>query len=148
LLQIRKYFPEVKVLMQTVFEEDDKIFDAIVAGADGYILKKTPPAKLLEAISDVVKGGAPMTPTVARQVLLLFNNKHRNIPKNDFELTGREEEILGYLVKGLSYKMIANKCNVSYATVNSHITHIHEKFHVNSGTEAVVKAIEQKILRR
>jgi DNA-binding NarL/FixJ family response regulator len=143
---IRRHFPDVKVLMQTIFEDEDKIFDAIVAGADGYLLKKTPPAKLLEAIADVVQGGAPMTPTVARQVLLLFNNKHRSIPKNNFDLTTREQEILGYLVQGLSYKMIAAKCNISYPTVNTHISHIYEKLHVSSGTEAVAKAIEQNII--
>ena len=145
LKQVRQHFPAIKVLMQTIFEDDDKIFKAIVAGADGYILKKTAPAKLLESISDVMDGGAPMTPTVARQVLLLFNNKHQQIEKKDFHLTAREQEILGYLVQGLSYKMIADKCYISYPTVNSHISHIYEKLHVSSGTEAVAKAIEHNI---
>ncbi len=137
---IRKHFPSVKVLMQTIFEDDEKIFEAIVAGADGYILKKTPPAKLLESISDVMQGGAPMTSSIARQVLLLFNNKHQKVEKNNFNLTTREVEILTYLVQGFSYKMIASKCNVSYPTVNTHISHIYEKLHVNSGTEAVAKS--------
>lgn len=145
LIEVRKHFPQVKVLMQTIFEDDEKIFNAIVAGADGYILKKTPPAKLLDAITDVMEGGAPMTPTVARQVLLFFNNKQQRIEKRDFNLSSREEEILGYLVQGLSYKMIADKCNISYPTVNSHISHIYKKLHVNSGTEAVAKAIEHNI---
>ncbi len=143
---IRIKYPLIKVLMQTIFEDDEKIFDAIVAGADGYILKKTPPAKLLEAIAEVMDGGAPMTPTVARQLLLLFNNKHKQFPKKDFDLSKREQEILGYLVQGLSYKMIADKCFISYATVNSHISHIYEKLHVSSGIEAVAKAIEHKIV--
>ena len=142
---IRKQFPEVKILMQTVFEDDDKIFTAICAGADGYILKKTPPAKLIDAISEAMGGGAPMTPTVARQVLQLFNNRNRK-SATDFNLTDREHEILSMLVQGLSYKMIADRCSVSYSTVNSHITHIYEKLHVKSGTEAVAKAIEQKIV--
>lgn len=146
LTQVRKYFPEIKVLMQTIFEDDDKIFDAIIAGADGYILKKTPPVKLLDAITDVMEGGAPMTPTVARQVLLLFNKKHERIRNNDFNLSAREQEILGYLVQGLSYKMIAEKCFISYPTVNSHISHIYEKLHVSSGTEAVAKAMEYNIV--
>jgi len=146
LIEVRKHYPNVKVLMQTIFEDDDKIFDAIVAGADGYLLKKTAPAKLLEAITDVMEGGAPMTPVVARQVLLLFNNKHQRIEKKDFNLSAREQEILGYLVQGLSYKMIADKCNISYPTVNSHISHIYEKLHVSSGTEAVAKAMEYKIV--
>ncbi len=143
---IRSKFPSIKVLMQTIFEDDEKIFDAIVAGADGYILKKTPPIKLLEAIEEVMQGGAPMTPTVARQLLLLFNNKHKQFTRKDFDLSKREQEILGYLVQGLSYKMIADKCCISYATVNSHISHIYEKLHVSSGTEAVAKAIEHKIV--
>jgi DNA-binding NarL/FixJ family response regulator len=143
---IRKQFPAIKILMQTIFEDDEKIFAAIVAGADGYILKKTPPIKLLDAIAEVIQGGAPMTPSVARQVLLLFNNKHARIEKNDFNLTDREQEILGYLVQGYSYKMIADKCNISYPTVNTHISHIYEKLHVSSGTEAVAKAIEQNIV--
>jgi len=142
---IKKQFPDVKILMQTVFEDDEKIFAAICAGADGYVLKKTPPAKLLDAINEVMLGGAPMTPTVARQVLQLFNNRNKKAA-TDFHLTDRETEILSMLVQGLSYKMIADKCNVSYSTVNSHITHIYEKLHVKSGTEAVAKAIEQKIV--
>jgi len=147
LTAIRSQYPEIKVLMQTVFEQEDKIFDSILAGADGYILKKTPPSKLLEAVQEVMAGGAPMTPTVARQVLLLFNNRHQKIPKNNFDLTERELEILGLLVNGFSYKMIAEKCSVSYATVNTHISHIYEKLHVQSGTEAVAKAIQEKIVR-
>lgn len=142
---IRNQFPQVKILMQTVFEDDDKIFAAICAGADGYILKKTPPAKLIDSISEAMCGGAPMTPTVARQVLQLFNNRNKK-STIDFHLTTREHEILSMLVQGLSYKMIAEKCNLSYSTVNSHITHIYEKLHVKSGTEAVAKAIEQKII--
>ena len=118
---IKKQFPEIKILMQTIFEDEDKIFSAIAAGADGYILKKTPTAKLLEAIKDVAEGGSPMTPTVARQVLLLFNNKRGNV-KKDFHLTSRELEILSFLVKGYSYKMIADKCAISYPTVNTHIS--------------------------
>jgi DNA-binding NarL/FixJ family response regulator len=145
LILIKKEFPEVKILMQTVFEDEDKIFSAIVSGADGYILKKTSPSKLLEAIKDVSEGGSPMTPIVAKQVLLLFNNKHQQIPKEEFDLTTRELEILSLLVDGYSYKMIADKCHISYPTVNTHISHIYEKLHVSSGTEAVAKAIEHRL---
>ncbi|HNQ12387.1 MAG TPA: response regulator transcription factor [Bacteroidia bacterium] len=145
---IKKHFPEVKILMQTIFEDEDKIFSAIITGADGYILKKTPPAKLLDSILEVMQGGAPMSPLVARQVLLLLNNKHSTIEKKDFDLTVREQEILKYLVQGFSYKMIAEKCNISYPTVNSHISHIYEKMHVSSGTEAVVKAIKHNIVSK
>jgi len=145
LILIKEHFPEVRILMQTIFEDEEKIFSAIVAGADGYILKKTPPLKLMEAIREVCDGGAPMTPTVAKQVLLLFSNRHRAISENDFDLTPRELEILSLLVEGYSYKMIAGKCGVSYSTVNSHISHIYDKLHVSSGTEAVAKAIEHRI---
>jgi DNA-binding NarL/FixJ family response regulator len=143
---IRKQFPQMKVLMQTVFEDEEKIFDAICAGADGYILKKTAPDKLLDAIRDVHAGGAPMTPIVARQVLQLVNNKHNKARKNSFELTTREQEILKLLVQGLSYKMIAVQCNISYPTVNSHISHIYEKLHVSSAVEAVTKAMNEGIV--
>jgi len=93
-----------------------------------------------------MEGGAPMTPIVARQVLRLFNNKN-NIPKSieKFELTARELEILGYLVKGLSYKMIAEKCFVSFATISTHVRHIYEKLQVHSVSAAVAKALEHKI---
>ena len=87
-----------------------------------------------------------MTPVVARQVLLIFNNKHQKFKKNNFQLTNKEIEILNYLVQGCSYKMIAEKCNVSYPTVNSHISHIYAKLQVNSGTEAVAKAISHKLV--
>lgn len=139
---IKQHFPSVKVLMQTIFEDEDKIFDAIIAGADGYILKKTAPIKLLDAIKEVMEGGAPMTPVIAKQLLLLFNNKHKRIAKKDFDLTSREMEILSLLVEGYSYKMIAAKCNVSYPTVNSHISNIYHKLKVSSGTEAVAMAIQ------
>lgn len=143
---VRAHFPQVKVLMQTVFEDEDKIFEAILNGADGYILKKTPPLKLLDAIREVLDGGAPMTPAVARQVLNLFNNRHQKNTQNNFDLTVREQEILKLLVKGLSYKMIAAECNISYPTVNSHISHIYQKLHVSNAVEAVAKAIDQKII--
>lgn len=145
---IKQQFPQVKVLMQTIFEDEEKIFKAIIAGADGYILKKAAPLKLLEGISEVMEGGAPMTPVVARQVLQLFNNKNKSIAKIDFDLTRRETEILSLLVEGYSYKMIAAKCNVSYATVNTHISSIYHKLQVSSGTEAVAVAIESGMARK
>ncbi len=146
LKRVRGQFPAVRVLMQTVFEDEEKIFACILAGADGYILKKTPPSKLADAIQEVMEGGAPMTPTVARQVLILFNNKYPSAPKNNFDLTDRELQILSLLVQGHSYKMIADTCKISYATVNSHISHIYAKLHVQSGPEAVAKAIHEKIV--
>jgi DNA-binding NarL/FixJ family response regulator len=143
---IRQHFPSIRILMQTVFDDDEKIFAAICAGADGYILKKTHPSKLLEGIIEVMQGGAPMSPSVARQVLTLFNNRHNKTAVNDFNLSERETEILSLLVKGMSYKKIADVCNISHTTVNSHIQHIYEKLHVHSATEAVSKAIHDKIV--
>ncbi|MFN8155080.1 MAG: response regulator transcription factor [Bacteroidia bacterium] len=145
---LRSQFPELKILMQTVFEDDEKIFSCIQAGADGYILKKAPPQDLIKGIEDIVNGGAAMTPSVARQVLRYVNNKDNKHSQRheEFKLTERETEILGHLVKGMSYKMIADQCNVSLATINTHIRHIYEKLQVNSGTEAVAKAIEHQIV--
>ena len=143
---IRSKYPDIKILMQTVFEDDDKIFASICAGADGYILKKAQLQELMKAIAEVLEGGAPMTPSIARQVLRLVNKQKSSPAENDFHLTQREHEILSLLVQGLSYKMIGERCNISLPTVNSHIQHIYEKLHVNSGTEAVAKAIANKIV--
>lgn len=143
---IKSQFAQIKIIMQTVFEDDDKIFEAVCAGADGYLLKKTSPARLLEAIVEVMDGGAPMTHTVARQVLQLFNNKHARVKKVDLDLTKRELEILTLLSQGLSYKLIAEKCSVSYATVNTHISHIYEKLHVNNAVEAVNRALREGLV--
>ena len=144
---LREKFSDLKILMQTVFEDDDKIFSCVLAGADGYLLKKTPPHELIKGIADVMEGGAPMTPTIARQVLRLFNSKNQKSIE-EFKLTDREIEILGFLVKGMSYKMIAEKCIVSLPTISTHIRHIYEKLQVHSGTEAVAKAIEHNILKK
>jgi DNA-binding NarL/FixJ family response regulator len=140
---IRQHAPQVLIIMQTVFEDDEKIFKAIRAGAHGYFLKKTPPSKLIEGIRDVVEGGAPMTASVARKVLEVF---HEQKGSNPFDLTPRELEILSMLMKGMSYKMIADACKVTFHTVNAHCKNIYEKLHVHSATEAVAKAIDQKII--
>lgn len=139
---IRKHAPQVLIIMQTVFEDEDKIFKAIRAGAHGYFLKKTQPARLIDGIRDVVEGGAPMTASVARKVLEVFQKQKG---ANSFDLTSRELETLSLLMKGMSYKMIADTCNVTYHTVNAHCKSIYEKLHVHSATEAVAKAIENKI---
>ncbi|MBK7888787.1 MAG: response regulator transcription factor [Bacteroidetes bacterium] len=144
---IRKSMPDVMVIMQTVFEEEDKIFEAVKSGAHGYFLKKTSPLKLIEGIRDVMEGGAPMTPSVAKKVLEVFQNKTNSKIKNStFDLTPRELEILSHLVKGSSYKMIADACGISWHTVNSHFKKIYEKLHVHSATEAISVALEQKII--
>jgi DNA-binding NarL/FixJ family response regulator len=144
--KIRSRFPSIKILTQTVYEDDEKILASIRAGADGYILKKTPPHELINAITEVMNGGAPMTPVVARQVLRLLIKKDPETLPNDFDLTNREQETLSLLVQGLSYKMIAAKCHVSISTVNTHIQHIYKKLQVHSVVDAVTKAIANKIV--
>lgn len=138
--EIKRRFPDAQVIMLTVFEDDRNIFEAIRAGANGYLLKKTPPAKLLLAIEEAASGGMPMTPFVARQVVDMFK---QYIPpeKEKFSLTARESEVLALLVDGLNYAMIAEKLFISLDTVRNHIRHIYEKLHVHSKAEAVAKAM-------
>ncbi len=147
---VKKKFPGINVLMQTAFENDENVFEAICAGAQGYILKNTPPAKILEFIVDVYQGGSPMSPGVARKVLG-FLHKPQSEEKKDahhseYNLSAREKEVLTFLVKGMSYKMIADQCNIAYTTVRTHMKNIYEKLHVVSMTEAVAKAINQKLV--
>ncbi len=144
---IRESFPEVLVLIQTVFFDDDYIFKAICAGASGYILKSTTPEGYLQAIKDVQAGGSPMTPGIARRVLELFKNKlSPDTPAKDYHLTAQEKKVLQLLVLGKSYKMIAAELFVAYDTVKSHVTNIYAKLQVHSGTEAVSLAIRDKIV--
>ncbi len=143
---IKEKFPLVQILMQTVFEENDKIFAAICAGASGYMLKKTPPQKMIEAIRETYLGGAPMAASVAVKVLQMFRLQTK-AGKNEFiDLSGREKEILALLVKGKSYKAVASECFISIDTVSTHVRHIYEKLHVHSKSEAVAKAINQKLI--
>jgi DNA-binding NarL/FixJ family response regulator len=146
---LRKEFPEIMVIMQTVFDNADKIFEAIRSGAHGYFLKKTSPSKLIEGIRDVMEGGAPMTPSVAKKVLEMFSSQQsvKSTQGPKFDLTPRELEVLGFLIKGASYKMIADQCGISWHTVNSHFKKIYEKLHVHSAGEAISKAIEHKIFQ-
>jgi len=140
---VKTAFPEMQVLMFTVFEDDDKIFDAIRAGASGYLLKKTAPAEIVEAIKELYHGGAPMSASIARKVVQSFQSAAAPI-KEDFQLTTRENEILFSLVDGLSYKKIAEKYFVSISTVRTHICNIYHKLHVNSKAEAVAKVLKSK----
>ncbi|HYK44658.1 MAG TPA: response regulator transcription factor [Parafilimonas sp.] len=142
---IRKNFPTVQILMLTVFDDEEKVFAAIKAGAGGYILKNAEPKNLLSAISEVYNGGAPMTPAIARKVLYQFQHLQPDKTKEDYHLSSREKEVLASLVDGLSYKMIASKLNITYDTVRAHMKKIYEKLHVTSMTEAVAKAINQKL---
>jgi DNA-binding NarL/FixJ family response regulator len=137
---LKKALPSVPVMMLTVYEDNDAIFNALQAGASGYLLKRSAPAKLLEAITELHRGGAPMTSEIARRVIESF---HRSAPQEhpQDKLTGREQEILEYLSKGYVTKEIADKLNVSYDTVRYHLKHIYDKLHVHSRTEAVLKFI-------
>src|SRR5262245_41681866 len=147
--EIKKEFPHILIMMQTVFEDDDRVFDSICAGASGYILKNHLNTKLIDAINELQYGGSPMSPSIARKVL----NKMQSVssvikPEEtpDYHLTAREKEVLSCLVNGLSYKMIGAELNISYETVRSHVKKIYEKLHVASLTEVVAKAINQRIV--
>lgn len=143
--QVKEQFPEVQILMQTVFEDDNNVFAAICAGASGYLLKGTPPDKMLSAIGEVYEGGSPMSPQIARKVLGLFQSKYC-FDTEFYSLTDREKDILRCLVDGKSYKMIADSLTISYHTVNAHIRKIYDKLHVNSSQEAISKALRQKLV--
>lgn len=139
--------PEAQILMLTVFEDEDKIFQAIRNGASGYLLKRTPPSEIIAAIFDVHRGGSPMTSSVARKVLQFFQQQAPATDRQpDYGLSNREQEILKSLVKGHSYKLIAEEHFISIDTVRSHIRHIYEKLHVNSKTEVVLKVLKEKIV--
>lgn len=129
---IKSNFPHINVLMQTVFDDADKIFECIRNGASGYILKKDSPQRILQAIQEVHEGGAVMNPGIALKVMEYFRPQ-----KNENPLSKRETEVLGLLADGLSYKMVADKLFLSFNTVNTHVKHIYEKLHVSSLGEAV-----------
>jgi len=146
--RIAKDFPDLKILIQTVFDNDDKIFAAICAGASGYILKSNGMNRLLEAVAEVYNGGAPMSPTVASRVLKLFQ-KHigPNVTsKEPVELSERERDILTLMVDGFDFHTIAEKNFIAYETVRTHVKKIYKKLHVASAQEAVAKAIRQRLI--
>ena len=144
--KIREKYPDLKILMQTIFEDNEKIFQSILAGASGYILKNTSPLRLLDFIKETYEGGAPMSPSVATKVLKFVAEKSSPVQSNNFNLSEREKEILSFLVKGMSYKMIAAACYISIDTVRGHISNIYKKLHVHSKGEAIVTAIKDKIV--
>ncbi|MCZ4407708.1 response regulator transcription factor [Cryomorphaceae bacterium 1068] len=151
--EIKKAFPEVSILMQTIFDDESMIFDALKAGASGYLLKKGTPEKVIEGVREAYQGGAPMSPAIATKVLAFFrnmpnseNDDEKEEDKPDYGLTVRQKEILTELVNGSSYKMIAATMNISYNTVNTHIRHVYEKLHVHSLGEAVAKALKERII--
>lgn len=143
---ITDIFPDLTILIQTVFNDSDKIFEALCAGASGYILKNDPPHKYLEAISEVYNGGASFSSVVAKKILGFFANKNVVLasPKaGDYQLSEREKEILMLMVQGNNLKSIADKSFISYETVRTHVKHIYKKLHVASRSEAIQKAIQQ-----
>lgn len=146
---IRKQFPKLRILMQTVFDDDDNIFESIVAGASGYILKKNLSRVMIDAIVEVYNGGAPMSPAIASRVLSLFQNhvsKNEETQNQDYNISNREKDILRCMIDGKPYKQICDELNISYNTVRTHVKKIYEKLHVSSNTEAVSKAIRQKLI--
>jgi DNA-binding NarL/FixJ family response regulator len=142
---LRQHFPQTFIIMQTVFEDDNNLFNSILAGAHGYLLKSTSSDRIVESIIEVVNGGAPMTPTIARRVLNYFSKKP-TAGKEEYNLSGREVEILEWLVKGYSQKMVAAELNLSRHTINNHIKNIYQKLHVHSVSEAVATAIQKRIV--
>jgi len=144
---LREKYPDLKILMQTIFEDNEKIFQSILAGASGYILKNTSPSRFLDFIKETFEGGAPMSPSVATKVLKMMAENSPSAAKTiSFNLSDREKEILSCLVKGMSYKLIADACFISIDTVRGHIRNIYEKLHVHSKGEAVAKAIKSNIV--
>lgn len=147
---INRKFPDVRIIIQTVFDEDKKVFAALCAGASGYLLKSSNTDMMMKAISDIMDGGMPMSPSIAVKVLNLFRTgAMRNLSlsgQENYQLSKREKGVLKLLVNGFSYKMIASDCGISYETVKSHIRNIYSKLQVASMTEAVAKAINEGLV--
>jgi DNA-binding NarL/FixJ family response regulator len=142
---IKKKYPGIKIIMQTVFEDTEKIFAALQAGAEGYILKNAPVEAITQSIEEVYHGGAYMTPSVALRVMRFFNQPE-NTSQEEYNLTKKEKEVLAELADGKSYKMVADKLGISYYTVNTHVKHIYDKLQVHSIGEAVSLALKNKIV--
>jgi DNA-binding NarL/FixJ family response regulator len=137
---IKEHFPHIFIVMQTVFDDDDKIFESIHSGSNGYILKKSPPVKILEAITEVYNGGAPMTPSIASKTLQLFRQSATALPaEKNASLNERQKEILSLIVSGMSYKLIAEKLSISTETVRYHVKNIYSALHVHSRFELLGK---------
>ena len=128
-----------------MYDDDEKVFNAICAGASGYLLKNTPPARLMESIAEVAEGGAPMSPEIARRVVRLFR-EFRPPPTASYHLTPQETAVLKLLVEGHHYKTAANELGISTNTVSFHLKHIYEKLQVHSKTEAVAKALRERLI--
>ncbi|HEX9000240.1 MAG TPA: response regulator transcription factor [Blastocatellia bacterium] len=143
---LKERHPNLIVLMNTVYDDDDRIFAALCGGASGYLLKKTPPARLLECLKEAAAGGAPMSPEVARRVIELFRDL-RPPERADHDLTPHELRLLKLLVEGHSYKTAAGALGVTVKTISFHLQHIYEKLHVHSKSEAVAKALRLRLIK-
>lgn len=142
---IKNKFPEIPILILTVFDDSERIFQSLQAGGNGYLLKNSSPEEILNALMEVYNGGSALSPAVARKVIQFFQNTEP-VQQNDYHLTAKEKELLQCLVQGKSYKMIADAMMISFETVKSHIKNVYKKLHVSSNSEAVAKAIKQKIV--
>jgi len=143
---VKGRFPDINILILTIFEDKNKVFDALCAGATGYLLKKSSAVEIIEAITELHEGGSPMSGEIARKALQFFSQPAL-LKNNDYALSLREMDILKCLVEGDSYKMIADNCFISIGTVRFHIKNIYKKIHVNSKSEAVVKAIKERLVK-
>ena len=142
---LKERFPDIPILALTVYDHEGEIFDALCAGANGYLLKNTPPARLLECLKEVLQGGAPMSPEVARRVIKLFR-EFRPPERADHNLTQQETELLKLLIEGHNYKTAAAELSISINTVKFHLKNIYEKLQVHSKSEAVAKALRERII--
>ena len=143
---IKEKYPEMTIMMLSVYTDNERIFDALCNGACGYLLKKTPPARIIESLREAVAGGAPMSPEIARKVVALFRDV-RPPERDDYDLTPHEERILKLLVEGHTKKTAALELGVSFHTISFHLRSIYEKLQVHSKSEAVAKALQHRIVR-
>ncbi len=144
--KIKKTYPEIDILILTIFEEEDKILNAIQAGATGYILKNTKPGELISQIKSIHTGGSPISPNVARKILDEFRKDTKVAEKKDYNLTPRESEILLAIVEGLTYREISERYGIASSTVKKHILHIYRKLEVNSKVEFIKKVIDENLI--
>lgn len=142
---LKERYPDLRLLMLTVYDDDERIFDALCAGAGGYLLKRTQPARLIECLREAMEGGAPMSPEVARKVVTMFRDirPHERV---DYQLTPHEVRLLKMLVDGHNYTTAAEELGVSFSTVAFHMRNIYDKLHVRSKSEAVAKALRQRVV--
>ncbi len=144
--QIKKFNYEITIVMLTVFEDEERLFSSILAGASGYLTKDVPPLAIIEAVKDAYLGITPTTPVIATKIFKQFQAQHKIIAGEGYSLTVKENEVLRLLADGLSYKMIANKLGVGYDTVHTHLKSIYRKLHVSSMGEAISKAIRGRLI--